>query len=396
MMEGRSWCWPMFAGFVITLAGQTLINLFVEGLSHKPLIPIPGTYLILAGSLATGFGSAWFSRSSPGLFRGLRPTTKREAFFFEALVTAVMVLLTNMCGWLAVEAVKVAVNPAGTSKDRLLSIPLVVSIVLACAAALLLIAAYARHQPGTPSPLVEGTKNMIRSFPPWKWIAKPRENWHPTRVTVAGMHTLLYAGLLLRVAAGIAIGATVSEVLATPGKRELADLWSSGGFIASLFCAGIGLSIAGLPEKLLPERNVSRGRQVVEEVANVAISGLALVVIPSLIVQLRASYTEHKYSPLMISIVGALYVVAMVVLWGLSTLTQRSINSWAKPAFIAKNAKKAAKKKVRKLKRNYAELNTSDDESEKARNLAAEEIASADAKLMAAEKALQIARGGKK
>lgn len=384
MSQDRPWVGLLSAGFVTTLVGQIAFNLFAEGNNGTPLIPIGQDSLALLAALLTGLGTALISRSSFGLLRSDRPVTRSAQFVSEVLFTALMVLLSNMCGWLALEVFKSAFTTS--EEGRLLSIPLLLTVSVSSLLLLVALSVYARHTPGTPMPWAGAFKKAVRGFRPWHWLMQPREDWKPTKFSTAIMYTLLYAGLSARMAAGITAGATLTLIVEASKKDEPITVTHFGGFIAALIFMGLGATFATLPERLLPERRISRRQKVTEELVSVAIGSFTILAV-------TAVAQSVGLNLLRIIVLGLFSVLPLTIFWGISTVTRQSIVEWRRPVLDAKKARTGARKDLKRLNQTYKRLDTLGHEASMRQELVAGAIASAKKAVAAANIALDTARG---
>src|SRR5699024_9975430 len=202
----------------------------------------------------------------------------------------------------------------------------------------------------------------------WKWVARPRDEWKPTRGCAAAMYLVLYGGVIARICAGMETESVIAALIAdgkSPGPAHLG--WLSVEAIGAFLLLGISTTIVGIPEILLPERRTSRLRTIMEGLSDAAVGSFAIVVLTTLI---KAVWED----PLRLAVLGV-FVILPVFFLTLRTRSQRSIDEWRKPVRTAQRAVKAAKKAKKQLEKLREPLAQGDGETHVEQAIAATENA---------------------
>lgn len=189
--------------------------------------------------------------------------------------------------------------------------------------------------------LVPSIKQRVRNTRCWRWIARPRDEWNPTVATSVAMRTVLGAGYVLRIGAGLVAGTALSVML-----NEGLSWWTLL-FLALVAVAGFGGALVALPSRLLPARDVSRTQQTLESLADTALASLGAMFVGAILTALLQGESDHVLTTIIAVAIFYFLPLFALITWANPSL--HSIRAWRNPVLVAQRSLKEGKKAKKRL-----------------------------------------------
>lgn len=340
MPDGKRTPWKRYLliGALAMALGQVALSIFLSSIEPDAPDPANGmerlysALMSVLGTIGTALGSVFYAKSAPGLSRrSQKDRGKVKQFFVEFIATAGLVFATTFLGWAMLGLITITADSSQPPLERVVAVPILLFVSAVVLAIILIWHLWLRSSddPLSPKSVVE----ELRSLRAWKWLARPAKMWDPASTRdVWAMLIAFWGGLFVRSIGAAFLGGYLSE---NRSGRPIEDILKIALLVGVVAIGGL---LVALPDEVLPKREISRARKLLE----VSLDNGLIVLGGGFLGALIALFVEQKvphYGVVVLSIYGG-FAFAITGWFNSSLLAFRN---WHDPEVARRKREKASR-----------------------------------------------------